>query len=124
MRVIALSLVICLLVMFIKQKNPDIGLLVSLGVVVVIGFFVFSLLQTILAFVKDLADIAGIDSGVITPLIKVVALALLSKLTADICRDAKETALASGIETASTVASLYLVLPLFSAVMQLLRSLL
>ena len=123
-RLVALALAACLLLVFIKQTSPDMGLLLSLGVILIIGVFTFSLLHTVVDFVRQLAEATGIDNGLVTPLVKVTALTLLSRLAADICRDAKETALASGLEMAAAAACLYLVLPLFSAVMQLIRSLL
>ena len=55
--------------------------------------------------------------------ISTVAIALVARTTADLCRDAGESALAAAVETAGTVCALAAALPLLRTVMELLTEL-
>ena len=56
----------------------------------------------------------------ISPLFKTVAIALISRTGADLCRDAGEGAMASLVETAGAFGAVVVSLPLFGAVWELL----
>lgn len=72
----------------------------------------------------DLIRQAGISEVLLEPVVKTVALSILTKVTGEICRSAGEGGLAAFIETAGTVIALVAALPLVGAVAQLMGELL
>ena len=58
------------------------------------------------------------------PVVKTVALSILTKLTVEICRSAGESGVAAFVETAGAVLALLVALPLVRAVAQLIGELL
>ena len=71
-----------------------------------------------------LAQAGGLSAGLVEPVLKVTGIAIVTRLAADFCRDAKEGALSSAVETAGTALALAAVLPLMNAVLDMLAQLL
>ena len=70
---------------------------------------------------KALAEQAG--ATVFTPLYKILGIALVVHLGGQLCRDAGESALAAGLETAGSVCAMLAALPLLERVLSLLGEL-
>jgi stage III sporulation protein AD len=108
----------------VKKSSPEIGLLLGLFVAAAVFAAGFDAFRA----VKDFLDAALGDTGVaretVVPVWKTCVIAIVTKITAELCRDARENALASGVETAGAVLGLYVVLPLFASLFDMMRSLL
>ena len=76
--------------------------------------------ETVTAFVREVMQWGGVESALIAPHFKTVAIALISRTGADLCRDAGEGAMASLVETAGAFGAVVVSLPLFGAVWELL----
>ena len=76
--------------------------------------------ETVTAFVREVMQWGGVESALFAPLFKTVAIALVSRTGADLCRDAGEGAMASLVETAGAFGAVVVSLPLFGAVWELL----
>ena len=76
--------------------------------------------ETVTAFVREVMQWGGVESALFAPLFKTVAIALISRTGADLCRDAGEGAMASLVETAGAFGAVVVSLPLFGAVWELL----
>ena len=70
------------------------------------------------------ALLAGLDEALLEPVIKTVALSILTRLTAEVCRASGEGGLAAFVETAGTILALGAALPLARAVTSLLAEML
>ena len=76
------------------------------------------------ALMRELAGQAGLSEALLEPVVKAVALSILTRLTAEICRSAGEGGVAAFVETAGSALSLMAALPLVRAVAQLMGELL
>ncbi|SMC85578.1 stage III sporulation AC/AD family protein [Papillibacter cinnamivorans] len=112
---------ICALVL--KRNSPELGLAVTLAVGVVILLAALSVIMGIVEFIEVLADTAELDSDILAPLMKTVGIAIITKVAAEICRDAKENAIASFVETAGSAAAIFVALPLLKSVLEMITSL-
>ena len=113
--------VICLTL--VKKHEPGIGMGMSLlisGIVMTAALTIFKRIQ---AFMNDIAVSAQIGQELLSPLYKIIGVAIVTKLCSDMCKDAKETAIASSIEILGCAAGVYVALPLISAVLKLVNSL-
>ena len=81
-------------------------------------------LGAVLALMRQLAGQAGLSEALLEPVVKTVALSILTRVTAEICRAAGEGGTAAFVETAGAVLALVAVLPLVRAVAQLMGELL
>lgn len=119
---IALSAVLCAVV--VRKQTPEIG--VALGVLA--GLLIISqctpALKSVLNLMDTLSDTAGISPAVVSPVIKTLGIGIITKLSADICRDAKESGVASFLETAGAVTALFVCVPLLETVLSMIGDLL
>lgn len=101
----------------IKKYTPETSaaLAVSAGAVILI-----SLLSKITPLISDInsyISIAGMDSTYGTVLIKTIGICFLCQFTADACRDAGQSSLASKVELASKISVIIIALPLFENIL-------
>ncbi len=107
------------LAVLLRQYRPEL----ALGISVLSGCAVTAVL--IAAMSEPLATATawlrrgGVESETITLLLKALGVCLLTQLTADVCRDAGESALAARAELAGKAALLVLILPLFVQIVDL-----
>ena len=111
------------LCLVLKKDMPALALAITMAVVSVLCYFLLDALRQVLAFMRGLADMAGLADGLFLPVVKCVGIAVITRISSDLCRDAKETAVASAIELAGTAVALFLTLPLFTALINLVKSL-
>ena len=71
-----------------------------------------------------LADTAGLSPAVLAPVVKTVGIAVLTRVSAELCRDAKEGGIAAFVETAGAAAALLVSLPLLKTVLSMVTGLL
>jgi stage III sporulation protein AD len=115
-----LAAILCLA---LKKDTPALALTVTMAVVSVLFYFLLTAIESVMGFIQEMAGLAALAEGLLLPLIKCVGIAIVTRLAADLCRDAKETAVASAVELTGVVVSLYLTLPLLQAVVGLVRGL-
>ena len=123
MQAAALCVIGALLAVVVKRGSPETALLVTLAAAVAVLLFLSSALEELTAFLKELAENSGVSLALFGPLYKTVAIALVVKVGAGLCRDVGESALASVVETAGAVCALLVSLPLLRAVLELLMEL-
>ena len=108
----------------LKKNTPELALLLALAA----GLWMLALaaegLGAAVALMEELADQAGLSETLLEPVVKTVALSILTKLTVEICRSAGEGGVAAFVETAGTALALLAALPLVRAVAQLMGELL
>ena len=123
-RLAAAGVTAVVLAAVLRKNTPELALLLILAA----GLWMMSLaaqaMGAALALMRELADQAGLSEALLEPVVKTVALAILTKLTAEVCRSAGEGGVAAFVETAGTVLALLAALPLVRAVAQLMGELL
>ena len=108
----------------LKKNTPELALLLALAA----GLWILALaaagLGAVKALMEELARQAGLSEVLLEPVVKTVALSILTKLTVEICRSAGEGGVAAFVETAGTALALLTALPLVRAVARLMGELL
>ena len=108
----------------LRKNTPELALLLVLAA----GLWMLALaagaLEAAVALMEELAARAGLTDALLEPVLKVVALSILTRLTAELCQSAGEGGLAAFAEAAGTALALAAALPLVRAVAQLMGELL
>lgn len=120
MKVTALCLVGAVLAALLKKSSPELALLLALAACAAVLLALVRGVETVTAFVREVMQWGGVESALFAPLFKTVAIALISRTGADLCRDAGEGAMASLVEMAGAFGAVVVSLPLFGAVWELL----
>ena len=119
---IALAVLFCALI--VKDKNSTVAALLSVAggitlLTVVIGNF-----SNITDAVHKFTDSSSVTDTYVKLMLKALGITILTQFVADICRDNGESALASITETASKIAVVTMLLPLFQSVISIVGGLL
>ncbi len=124
LKVAALAVTASLCAVVVGRQVKELGLVLALAAGVLILGGVFQAAGAVRDFLKELAQLAGLAPAVLSPVLKTVGIAVVARLSAELCRDAGEGGIAAFVETAGAVLALYVSLPLLQAVLDALTQLL
>lgn len=116
LRAAALCLTICVLTQLLKRDVPALGLLLTLGAVLVLAIPALRAVEEVSALLGELSALCGIAEEELAVVFKCAAMAAVVRLGGDLCRDAGQSALASVLELTGAVAAMAVALPLIRAV--------
>ena len=116
MKLAALCLLGAGLATLLRKNTPELSLVLIVAVVVAMFFSLATLLGRVFTFFDRLVTISGLSTQLFTPLIKTVAIALISRSGAEVCRDAGAGAIGYMLETAGAVGAIIVAIPLIEAV--------
>lgn len=108
----------------LKKNTPELALLLVLAAGLWMLAQAAAGLGAAVALMRELADQAGLSEVLLEPVVKTVALSILTRLTAEICKSSGEGGAAAFVETAGAALALLAALPLVRAVAQLMGELL
>ena len=108
----------------IKKNSPDMALMLTVGVTCCIAYMASELLAGGVSFMRELTELTGVSAPAVSTVVKAAAIAVVTRLTSDVCKDAGQSASASAVELTGTAAVLFSALPLMRSVLEMIRSLL
>lgn len=123
-KIAAVAVTAAVLGAVLRKNTPELALLLTLCAGLWMLTAVTSGLGVVVAFLKELTALSGLSEELLEPVVKTVALSILTKLTVEICRSAGESGVAAFVETAGTVLALAVALPLVRAVTVLISEML
>ena len=124
MQIIGLGIVVTILTLVIRQQRPELALLLSLGLSVMIFLLVAGKISLILELFNELANRANVNHLYLHTVLKIIGIAYISEFGAQICRDAGESAVAGKIELAGKIFILVLAVPIIAVVLDTIAKLL
>ena len=107
----------------LRRYVPELSLVLGVVTGGVVLVLMLSALTQVRQGLEQLTGYAGLDDTLVSPVYKVVVIAILSRLTSQICRDAGEGTVALCCELAGTFAALCAILPLLRRVLELIGGL-
>ena len=120
----ALAVAAALCALVVKREAGGAALVLGLAAGAVILGQVLGAAEAVRALVDELGERAGLSPAVLDPVIKTVGIAILTRISAEVCRDAGESGVAASVETAGAVLALWVALPLLRAVLDTVTGLL
>ena len=84
----------------IKKNSPEMALMLTVSLALIALYLAFDTIKGVTDFVRSLADAANISPAVMAIVLKTIGVSIVTKLSADVCRDAGQSSVASGIELA------------------------
>ena len=108
-----------ILILTIRGKNGEIALLLSIACCCIALFGVVQILTPVRDFIDALMITSQIDTDLIKNLMKILGIGLIGEITSSVCADSGNTAIGKTVQLAATAMILYLSLPLFTALLEL-----
>ena len=124
LKVSAVAVAASLCAMILQKNVQELALVVALAAGAAILSVAVGAAAGVVDMMHTLAGTAGIAPEVLSPVIKTVGISIVTRITAEICRDAKEGGVAAFVETAGAALALFVCLPLLQAVLDTLTGLL
>lgn len=121
--IIGVAVAAAALSVILRQYNKEYGLYISLAASVLIFAAVLSSFSPVVELIKSLSEAAGTDREYIAVLLKALAVCYITQLASDCCKDCGETAVASKIDFAGKIAILLIAVPLFEAILGIVKEL-
>jgi stage III sporulation protein AD len=112
------------LVIAIRQKQPEIALQVSMVAGLIIFIYVLDYLVTAINYIKDIIQKYNIPYEGITIVIKIIGIAYICEFAVQILKDTGEGSIASKVELAGRVLIIVISLPVITSFMNLVLKLL
>lgn len=122
-QIVGLGIMATVLAVIIRQHKPEMALLLSLAVGLMLFILVLGKIGAVLDVLKVLSNQANLNIVYLGVILKIVAIAYIADFGAQICRDAGEGAIAAKIELVAKVLVLVLAVPIVTAVLQALLKL-
>lgn len=123
-KAIVIVLITIILYQVLTNQDKNMALLLSLAVCSMILIATAAYLNPVLTFIHKLRLIANIDSEVFNILLKAVGIALLTEISALICSDTGNHALGKSLQLMSAAVILWISIPLFSSLLELIGEIL
>ncbi len=118
-RIVLIGIVAGVLVVTIKQKQPEIALQVSIIAGLIIFIYVLDYIVIAIDYMKDLVNKYNIPYESITVVLKIIGIAYICEFAVQILKDTGENSLANKVEIAGRVFIVVLSLPVLSSFMNM-----
>ncbi len=105
--------------LLIKKSNPEISMLLGACVTALIVTAAMGFAEGIKELSETVKNIAGGTETLIAPVVKCLAVAIITKLSSDLCRDSSQTAVASAMELAGSICAMSIAMPLILSVLKM-----
>lgn len=117
----ALALIAGVLSLTLKNQDKEYGLLLSIAACLMVTAITVTYLRPVYAFLKELETLGDLRGDMLAILIKALGVGLASEIASMICTDAGNASLTKAIQLLGGAVILYLSVPMFSALMDLIQ---
>lgn len=122
---VVIGIICAVMTVVVRQYRPELAVIVQLAGIVIIAIFAFEYLKNIFEETGSFfSDVQVVSDGYLTILIKILAIAVITKLGADICSDSSNSALATVVELTGKTVILVMCLSLIKTLVTLAKGLL
>lgn len=120
--VIAVIAALCAVVL--KKNVPELGMILAILAGALIIAASLDGIEKVKGVMEALSDTAGLSPAILSPVIKTTGIAMITRIASEICKDAKEGALASCVEITGAIGALVVAAPLLESVISMIVKLL
>ncbi len=118
-QIAAIGLIAGILVVMIRQKQPELAMQVSIVAGLIILIYVLDYLVTAVDYIKDVVSKYEIAYESIAIVLKIIGIAYICEFAVQILKDTGETSLSSKVELAGRVLIIVLSLPVITSFMNM-----
>lgn len=123
-QIAAIGLAGTLLSLAVRSYRPEFSVYISIACGIILFMTVIAQFSDILSVVSDVFSRSGYANSYFPVLLKILAIAYLTDLISQVCRDAGENGIASKTEMAGKIFILYISLPVFTSILSMIDILL
>ena len=119
MRAAAAAILASVVGLLLKKHNPETALMIGAATAAVLIGAALGILNGFGELRRLSGQMIGKDSGLfLSPVLKCLAISIITKFSAEICKDASQNAAAAAVDFLGSVCALSVVMPLLLSVLQ------
>ena len=124
LKILAIALVTIFANIIVKQTKPEIAIIISVVGSIIIITMTVNALSSVVSTFYDIFQTTGINTTLLTPLLKIVAIGYIAEFGANVCLDVGASSIADKILFASKIIILSIALPIITTVIDMVVALL
>lgn len=117
-------LIALILILTHGNQSRDLSTVLGIAVCCMVALTALEYLRPVIDFLNQLEQLGGLDSGTIRILLKAAGIGLVSEIAGLVCTDAGNSSLGKTVQLLGSAVILWLSLPLFTMLMELLQRIL
>jgi stage III sporulation protein AD len=124
LKAVAAALITAVIGLVLVKQGKDMLILLTLAACAMIATIAFTYLKSVISFLHRLTEISKLDTELLAVLLKTVGIGVVGELAGLICADAGNAALEKSIQILTTAVILWLSIPLFESLLDLVQAIL
>lgn len=121
---IGAALIALILTLLLSARDKSMSSLLSIAVCAMVLILGITYLEPVVAFLRELEVLGNLQSDQVRVLLKVGGIGILTEITALLCADSGNASLGQSIKILSSGVILWLSLPVFQALLELIQDIL
>ena len=113
-----------ILVLALKSHSKEIGAILAIAVCCMTALAALHYLQPVIDFLHALQHLGDLDSDMVSTLLKATGIGIVTEIANLVCKDAGNESMGKSVQLLGTAVILYLSMPLFTALIDLLQKIL
>lgn len=123
-KIIALGILICVVIIIVKQIKPEFAVLVLIAGSIIMLCYLFNYFTNILGFFDKIISKTGINAELFSIILKIVGIGYLIEFAANICSDSGNPAIADKIVLGGKLIILTVSMPIITNLLDIIVELL
>lgn len=113
-----------LLCLLLKREVPELSLALSLAVSALLALLAMELFAGLAEVLELAEEMTGLSPAILGPVMKCVGVGVVTRLAADLCRDAGQGAVSGTVELCGAACAVTMALPLVKSFLQMINDML
>ena len=118
------AVLIAVILVLALKSIKETGTILAIAVCCMTALAGLHYLQPVIDFLRTLKKLGGLDTGMVSILLKVTGIGIISEIASLVCKDAGNESMGKSIQLLGTAVILYLSMPLFRALIDLMQKIL
>lgn len=118
-KIIGIALLTTISALMLKQKKPEISILIVLAGGALTFFYIIDLIENVLGLFDYIMEITHLDSKLFALLVKIVGIGYLTEFSANMCEDAGSVSMASKIMLAGKLVIFVMSIPIIKTLLEI-----
>ena len=121
MKIIGVAFITTIAAVLLKSTNPELSFAVTVTGVIVILLFIVDALENTLTVFTAIAEITGVENGLLKILLKIVGVGYITEFGAGILNDFGSNAVADKVALGGKITIVLLSLPIIESLLELVQ---
>lgn len=113
-----------ILILALKSYCKEIAAVLSIAACCMTAIVALSYLQSVLEFLRHLERLTSLNNDMVETLLKITGIGIITEITCLVCKDAGNESMGKSMQLLGTGVILYLSIPMFYSLIELLQTIL